>query len=226
MQDGTAMRICFHGDSITAAVYLDESDRYVTEVARRFGAEAINAGVPGDTSAGGVRRLATDVIAHNPDIVVLAFGMNDHVCVAENTPKVALDAFRTNLEHMIEQITHHGAKVVVCNVQPVLPGDDEIYYYSRHPMGHYRNPKGVEAWIDRYSEIARRVVDQHPGCALCDIAGAFMALDPKERRNLWRTLENSGENDGVHPTAAGQRVWARSVIRSITDLGPLPADAS
>lgn len=39
----------------------------------------INAGISGDTSWGGAERLDRDVLSHNPDLVVVCFGLNDIV---------------------------------------------------------------------------------------------------------------------------------------------------
>ena len=76
------IKILFLGDSITAGYGLNTDQAYPTALKDKFAAEGysdvdiVNAGVSGDTTAGGLRRL--DQIAE-PDvrIVVVALGGND-----------------------------------------------------------------------------------------------------------------------------------------------------
>jgi lysophospholipase L1-like esterase len=37
----------------------------------------VNEGVPGDNTNGAVSRFSTDVLNHNPDLVIMQFGIND-----------------------------------------------------------------------------------------------------------------------------------------------------
>jgi acyl-CoA thioesterase-1 len=71
---GTAI-VCL-GDSITAGVGASAGHGYVDELAARLGLPVINAGVPGDTAAGGLARLP-QVLAEDPWLVVVELGGND-----------------------------------------------------------------------------------------------------------------------------------------------------
>src|SRR4029453_6225780 len=76
-----ARRIIFLGDSLTAGLGLDENEAYPAVIERELAEErtpvqVINAGVSGDTSAGGLSRLGW-LLGQHPDIVVVALGAND-----------------------------------------------------------------------------------------------------------------------------------------------------
>lgn len=95
-------RLLFIGDSLTAGYGLQISSAYPALVEKRFRKEgisvkAINAGVSGDTSAGGLRRLAWQLKA-KPDFVVIALGAND---MLRGLPP---QTTKENLKAMIERL--------------------------------------------------------------------------------------------------------------------------
>lgn len=69
------------GDSLTAGYGLAERDAFPAQLERALMAQGyqvrvINAGISGDTSAGGVARLEWSLSDH-PDLVIVALGAND-----------------------------------------------------------------------------------------------------------------------------------------------------
>ena len=76
------IKILFLGDSITAGYGLNTDQAYPTALQEKFASEgyadveAINAGVSGDTTAGGLRRL-DQIFESDVRIVVIALGGND-----------------------------------------------------------------------------------------------------------------------------------------------------
>ncbi|MEJ6728884.1 MAG: arylesterase [Akkermansiaceae bacterium] len=76
-----AKRIVILGDSITAGYGLDPKEAYPTLLQTKIDAAKLsftvtNAGVSGDTSAGGLRRVAW-AMAKGGDILIIALGGND-----------------------------------------------------------------------------------------------------------------------------------------------------
>ena len=75
------LRLLGLGDSLTYGwmVATGFYDRFVERVKRRFVQAAIssdNAGIPGDTAAGGLSRLP-NILSRRPDMVTVQFGLND-----------------------------------------------------------------------------------------------------------------------------------------------------
>ncbi len=76
-----APKVVFLGDSIAAGLHLEPSEAFPAVVQRLLAAEGrpfrlVNAGVSGDTSAGGLRRLDW-LLNQEPDVLVLELGGND-----------------------------------------------------------------------------------------------------------------------------------------------------
>jgi lysophospholipase L1-like esterase len=203
------VKIIGFGDSITAGGNVREEDKFLSRIAAAFGCKTMNAGVSGGTSAQGVKRLEQDVLGHKPDICIVAFGMNDHVHVASGRPRVPLPEFRQNLTYLCDCMKSVGIVPILCTVHPIIEGDENSYYYKRHPQEWYMNPAGAQAWIDMYNREIREVA--HTAAAsLADIALHWQReLDRGgQLADLLGTIDNSGKDDGVHPTAAGQKLYA------------------
>lgn len=75
------LRVVFLGDSLTAGLGLGEAEAFPALLGERFGraglpVKVVNAGVSGDTTAGGLRRVEW-VLGQKPDVVVVGLGGND-----------------------------------------------------------------------------------------------------------------------------------------------------
>ena len=114
------------GDSVTAAGWPAALERML----RRAGAEGVrvvNAGVRGNTSGQGLRRLERDVLSLRPWLVLVQFGFNDcNVVLNGPRPRVSLTRFRENLTAIVGRIRESGAEpVLIVNyhtlMQRVLP---------------------------------------------------------------------------------------------------------
>ena len=81
VQAAGPVRILALGDSLTAGYGLPQAQGFTVQLeralrAKGYDAQVINAGVSGDTTAGGLARLEW-ALGDNPDIVVVALGAND-----------------------------------------------------------------------------------------------------------------------------------------------------
>jgi len=107
--------VIFLGDSLTAGLGLAEDQAYPSRVAARLAGRgtpirAINAGVSGDTSAGGLARLDW-LLGQHPDVVVLALGANDGL------RGVALADTEKNLREIVRRCRAAGARVLLLGMQ-------------------------------------------------------------------------------------------------------------
>ncbi len=105
--------ICF-GDSLTAGTGAGSGMDYPSQLARMIGRPVINAGVPGDTTAGGLSRLDRDVLSRSPRIVLITLGGND----LKNG--VDRETFSRNLRTIVTRIQAAGALVVVGGIEMPL----------------------------------------------------------------------------------------------------------
>jgi acyl-CoA thioesterase-1 len=111
--------IVFFGDSITAGLGVDPDEAYPALIQRKLDAtgqawRAVNAGLSGETTAGGLRRL--DWVLRQPvDIFVLELGGNDGL------RGIASENSRSNLEAMITRIRAKYPHVAIVLAGMQLP---------------------------------------------------------------------------------------------------------
>ena len=112
------------GDSLTAGFGVDEEYSFPSRIQVKIDNEnldykVVNAGISGDTTAGGVARINW-LMKHKPKIVILALGANDGL------RGLSVDEMYTNLETMIQVFHEHNAQVLFAGMK-ALPNYGEDY---------------------------------------------------------------------------------------------------
>jgi lysophospholipase L1-like esterase len=115
--------VCF-GDSLTRGVGAGKGNDYPSRLAEMTGLEVINSGVSGDTTAAGLARVEDDVLAYEPDVVLITLGGNDL------KKRVSVDKARDNLLRIIQQIQAAGAMVVLGGIDIPLYGKGYAQMYE------------------------------------------------------------------------------------------------
>lgn len=126
------LKILFYGDSITTGCnasgtemganvspYMPPFDRMICEyLTRKFACkiDRINTAVGGMDTRWGVNNLDERVIAYAPDLVFIAFGMND--------AKTPLEEYRRMIDEMISRIHSALHDTEIMLVAPMLPNDE------------------------------------------------------------------------------------------------------
>jgi acyl-CoA thioesterase-1 len=108
-------RIVAFGDSLTSGLGVAQEEAYPAQLQRRldaagYGYRVINAGVSGETTAGGVRRVEW-VLKNKPAIVILELGANDGLRGLD------LATTRANLETIIRRLQGAGVAVVLAGMK-------------------------------------------------------------------------------------------------------------
>ena len=104
------------GDSLTAGFDLAARDALPEQLSallkrNGFDVNIINAGVSGDTTAGGLARYDWSVASANPDMVVVALGANDFF------NRVPAATARKNLAEIIARAKADGIEVILASVE-------------------------------------------------------------------------------------------------------------
>lgn len=120
-------KIVAFGDSLTAGLGVAQGEAYPAQLQRRldqagYRYQVINAGVSGDTTAGGVRRVDW-VLNSRPSLVILELGANDGL------RGIAPEQTRANLEQIITRLQGAGVKVVLAGI--TLPPNYGADYIQR-----------------------------------------------------------------------------------------------
>jgi len=116
--------ICF-GDSLTYGTGASSDMDYPAQLSRLIEEPIINAGVPGDTTAGGLLRLEKDVLSQSPRIVFIALGANDLRI------GISKEVVFGNLRKMIDQLQRRGTLVVIGGVDVPLWGKGFVKEYQK-----------------------------------------------------------------------------------------------
>lgn len=100
-------KVAFLGDSISAGLHLPAHEAYPAVLERRLraaghGFKLLNAGVSGDTTAGGLRRVDW-LLKQRPQLVVIELGANDGL------RGIALTSIENNLRGIIDKVRAAGA---------------------------------------------------------------------------------------------------------------------
>ena len=108
-------RIVAFGDSLTAGFGVSPDDSYPAQLQERldvagYDYRVINAGVSGDTTAGGLRRLNW-VLKSRPDIVILELGANDGLRGHR------IDETYANLEQIIQRLQSERVTILLTGMR-------------------------------------------------------------------------------------------------------------
>lgn len=129
-----ALHLLLYGDSISAGAnassttgaepYLPVFGALVAkEWEKQYGAPVkfTNTAVGGMESNWGLKHVKERVIDHHPDLVIIAYGMND------GTHKLSAGKFKSNVKGMIDQIRADNAKAEIILVSTMLPNPESLF---------------------------------------------------------------------------------------------------
>ncbi len=117
-------KIVAFGDSLTAGYGLSPEESYPSLLQKKLAAdgfdyEVVNAGISGDTSAGGVRRIDWSLEGGDVKVVILELGAND---ILRGQP---IEEMKKNLSTIIERAKARGAQVLLAGMEaPTSSGID------------------------------------------------------------------------------------------------------
>lgn len=108
-------KIVAFGDSLTAGFGLSEKESYPYLLQEKLRAdgydyEVVNAGVSGDTSAGGLERIDWSLEQENVQILILELGGND---LLRGLP---VEKMKQNLSNIIKKAKAKNVKVLLCGM--------------------------------------------------------------------------------------------------------------
>ena len=101
--------ICF-GDSITFGYGANPGEDYPSLLAKMIDIPVINAGIDGDTSTEGLKRVKSDVLDRDPLLVIIAFGGNDFL------RRIPCEVTANNIREMIDKVQAGGAMVAIADI--------------------------------------------------------------------------------------------------------------
>ncbi|MDR2706301.1 MAG: GDSL-type esterase/lipase family protein [Planctomycetaceae bacterium] len=201
-------RIVLLGDSTTATrdsikiygMLLDETFR-----SKNIGVTIINSGVGGNTSSDGKRTFQERVVAQNPDLLVIQFGLNDSAIDVWKNPsvvksRVSQSQYEENLRWMIGQMKSRKIPVILMTTNQMIWTPKLKELYGKPPY----NPDDPKSFTDTalrdYNNIVRKVAESE-NVPLVDIFKAYDEYAEKHGGKIDNLLL-----DGIHPNNEGQKL--------------------
>ena len=167
-----------------------------------------NEGIGGNNTYDILARLDSDVLSHQPDLVVMMIGTND---VLNSGNSVPLDQYEANLTQLVQRITNSGSQLAMMTILPCY----EPYLLERHPASFYGDD-GPNGRV-KLANVAVQQVAATYGIPVVDTYTLFELYGNVGETvdSLIRNEVNSGMRDGVHPTPEGYDLIGNAVADTI-----------
>lgn len=207
------LKIVAFGDSTTASrgdlnIYPDILQKELQQ--RGLAVRVINAGIGGNHTKHARDRFREDVLAHDPDIVVIQFGINDAAIDVwkdppATAPRVSLKVYEQNLRHFIDVLSRKQTRIVLMTPNPLRWTRNMREMYGKPP---YQPDKadGFNITLAAYAETVRQVAET-TNVELVDVAWSFEQFAAADGRNVDDLLL-----DGIHPNERGHRLIADQLL--------------
>lgn len=220
-----SVTIAFLGDSVTQGCfecYIDENNEiqtvfdknsaYHNYVAKIFSVlyptvpiNIINAGISGDNAPHGYERLERDVLCHNPDLVVVCFGLND-----SGKGKDGLSLYTQALENIFKKLQAENKEIIFMTpnmmnttISPRLPDE------RMKDTALFTLEKQLSGILDMYIEAAMKTAEKN-GVRICDCYGKWKQLEACGV-NITELLANKIN----HPTREMNMLFAYSLVETM-----------
>jgi acyl-CoA thioesterase-1 len=193
----TGPLVCF-GDSLTEGYgaskpsVVDKTKSYPAFLQNKVKITIINAGISGDTASGGLKRVKEDVLAENPQMVIILLGANDFLNLK---PRPASET-KKDLQAIINKVKTDSRKIYLAS----FIGDD--------------------AWEASYLETFPAILISDRIALLADYKKMYAELcsentDIGEISNIWKGIGRNQMSDLIHPNAEGYSIMADNIFADI-----------
>lgn len=199
-------RIVFFGDSITqagvnAGGYIMRIDSMCKGEGKADSYEFIGAGIGGNKVYDLYLRIENDVLARDPDVVVIYIGVNDVWHKSSSGTGTDADKFEKFYQAIIDKLKAKNSKIILCTPAAIGEKTD------------FSNPQDGD--MNEYSNIIRRIAKKNE-LRIVDLRKAFLDY------NLKNNSENKDRGilttDRVHLNAKGNQLVADEMWKVIKNL--------
>jgi lysophospholipase L1-like esterase len=196
----TKKKILFFGDSITQQGagtngYIKKFDSLLNQKGLSANYETIGAGVSGNKVYDLYLRMDDDVLAKNPDAVVIFIGVNDVWHKRTAGTGTDADKFEKFYNAIIKKLKAKNITVYLCTPAAIGEKND------------FTNP--LESELNNYSAIIRKIARDN-NCPIIDLRQAF--TDYVKANNADNKDRGILTTDGVHLNVAGNIFVAQKMF--------------
>ena len=202
-RDGALLRTVFD----TENGYVEKTKQILRMLYPETSVSVINAGINGGSAQNGLLRLERDVLCHDPDLVVVCFGLND--C---NDDSVEAADYKASLKAIFAAIHAAGKEVIFMTpnmMNTYLPHtvtDD----YAKH-LGQLFAKRQNNGYFDGFIAAAREACVEE-GVPVCDCYKRWCEMYAQGVDTT--ALLSNGLN---HPTREMHALFAWELVRTMFD---------
>lgn len=178
-----------------------------------------NAGIGGNTTRDAMTRFQSDVLAYNPTLIVIQFGINDAAVDVWQSPpatqpRVPLPEYRQNLRTMITTAQKAQIKVILMTTNPMRWTTHNKELYGKPPYDP-ANPEGFEQpFLLKYNAALRQLA-RELDVPLIDVHASYFPWAKQNGLSIKDMLP-----DGIHPNDLGHSLVAELLSPVIRRLLP------
>lgn len=199
------------GDSVThgavafgeinyETVYWNRLKKKINTLRNYVPVNVINAGIGGITAKDSLARMDKQVLAHNPDLIIVCFGLND--------VNGTLEDYLESLKEIFSKSQKSGADVIfmtpnMLNTTVTSDTSEEFYDYAIKTAG-MQNEGRMDLYIDSAIQLAENM-----GVTVCDCYRKWKKLS--ETQDITYLLANRIN----HPTKEMHELFAESLFETI-----------
>ena len=209
--DNGPITIVAFGDSVThgsvaygeinyETVYWNRLKQKINKFSQYVPVNVINAGIGGITAKASLGRMDKQVLAHNPDLIIVCFGLND--------VNGTLEDYLGALEEIFDKGKNSGADVIFMtpNMLNTTVADDTPaeYYDYAIVTAQMQNEGKMDLFINSAIQLAER-----KGVTVCDCYKKWKKLS--ETQDITYLLANRIN----HPTKEMHEVFAESLFEAV-----------
>lgn len=196
---GKKKRIVFFGDSITEAAvkpggYIVKLDSMIAQQGKADQFELMGSGIGGNKVYDLYLRMEDDVLAKNPDVVMIYIGVNDVWHKRLMGTGTDADKFEKFYQAIISKLKAKNISIILCT--PAVIGEKT----------DFSNP--LDGDLNEYSKIVRNIAQKN-SLPVVDLRKTFLEYNLKNNReNKDRGILTT---DGVHLNATGNQFVADEI---------------
>ena len=210
VENGPITIVAF-GDSVThgavasgeinyETVYWNRLKKKINNLRNYVPVNVLNAGIGGITAKGSLTRMDKQVLSHNPDLIIVCFGLND--------VNGTLEEYLNSLEEIFVKAQKSGAEVIFMTPNmlntSVLEDTAEEYYAYAIKTAQMQNEGRMDLYMESAIQLATKM-----GVKVCDCYKKWKKLS--ETQDITYLLANRIN----HPTKEMHELFAESLFETI-----------
>jgi lysophospholipase L1-like esterase len=211
LKENGPITIVAFGDSVTHGAFgegeIDHESVYHNKLRQKMNqihpympVNVIKAGIGGFTAKESIYRLDRQVLAHNPDLVIVCFGLND--------VNGELDDYTNSLQVIFEKILQSGAELIFMTPNMMNTRVDEdtaphLVEYATH-IAEVQNGGRMDLYIEHAISLAKEM-----GVPVCDCYGEWKKLS--KTQDVTKLLANRIN----HPKREMHELFANKLFEMI-----------